>query len=424
MTTPILAQRMVHYAELLVKIGVNLQPAQSLNIAAELGHRDFVKEVVGAAYRAGAKYVNVDWIDAPSLRMRYLHSQPEYLDELPDFAVAMRREWLDQNWARLALIGDEFPGIFDDVEPASMQRVQKTRARLMRFFSEAQMANKIAWCVAGVPTPAWASKVYPHLSAEQAVAQLWDEILRLVRADQPDPIAAWRQHDQNLRKVTQFMQAKQVRSLRFFDPAPAEDGLPSTDLSIGLTDRPVWVAASSVTPQGVRFLPNMPTEEVFTTPHRLRVNGYVRLSKPAFPFQREVRDAYMRFAEGEVVEFSAKHGEDVLKTFFDIAGTRYLGEVALVDMRSPVNQSGLVFYDGLFDENAVCHIAFGNAYPEGMAGATAMSTDERVAAGVNHSDAHEDMMIGTASMNVTGVCADGSEVVIMQNGQFADTVFA
>ena len=200
MTIPILAQRMVHYAELLVKIGVNLQPAQSLNIAAELGHRDFVKEVVGAAYRAGAKYVNVDWIDAPSLRMRYLHSQPEYLDELPDFAVAMRHEWLDQNWARLALIGDEFPGIFDDVEPASMQRVQKTRARLMRFFSEAQMANKIAWCVAGVPTPAWASKVYPHLSAEQAVAQLWDEILRLVRADQLDEVV-WSDRRGGTRRV-------------------------------------------------------------------------------------------------------------------------------------------------------------------------------------------------------------------------------
>ena len=419
-----LAQRMVRYAELLIKIGVNLQPGQSLNIAADLGHRNFVKEVVAAAYRSGAKFVNLDWIDTPSTRMRYLHSKDEYLDELPDFLVAMRHEFVDHKWARLALIGDDFPNIFDDVEPALMQRVQKTRARLMRFFTEAQMSNRLAWCVAGVPTRAWAHKIYPHLPVDEAVAQLWNEILRLVRVDQPDPIAAWQQHDTNLRKVTQFMHKNQVCRVHFFDPVLADDGQPSTDLTIGLTARPVWVAASAITPEGVRFLPNMPTEEVFTTPHRLQADGYVRTSKPVFPFKREVREAYIRLEKGEVVEFRAKHGENVLKSFFEVAGTRRLGEVALVDVRSPVNQSGLVFYDTLFDENAVCHIAFGKAYPEGMAGATDMDEAARVEAGVNASDAHEDMMIGTPTMNVTGICADGSHVMIMQNGQFVDAVFA
>ena len=410
------------YADLLIKIGVNLQPGQGLAITAELGHAEFVRLLTASAYKAGAKYVRLVWNDDPSTCVRLLHSQPDYLDYVPEYEVATQRETLDEGWARIRITGAEFPDAFSAADPAAMRRVQGVRAQKMRFVTQAVMADEVQWCVAAAPTPAWAKKVFPALPADEAVAQLWGHILHTVRADQPDPIAAWQAHDARLNKVVQFMARHKVQALHFIDAAKAEDGQPATNLIVHLTDTPRWVAASAATPQGVRFLPNMPTEEVFTTPHRLKVNGYARTSKPGFPLEREIRDAYFKFVDGEVVDFSAKVGQDTLQQFFEIKGTKYLGEVALVDVRSPINQSGLTFYDTLFDENAVCHIAFGTAYPTAVEGADKMSEDEQLAYGLNKSDAHEDLMIGTPTMQVTGICADGREVTIMRDGQFVEEV--
>lgn len=410
------------YADLLINIGVNLQHGQGFAITAELAHAEFVRLLVASAYKAGAKFVRLVWSDDLCTRARLVHSQPEHLDYLPEYEIAAQRESLDEGWARIRITGAEFPDAFGDVDPAAMRRVQSVRAQKMRFVTQAIMSDAVPWCVAAVPTPAWAKKVFPSLSAEEGMAQLWRHILHTVRADQPDPIAAWREHDMRLNKVTQFMARNQVRAVRFVDEALADDGKPSTDLTVGLTDAPNWVAASAVTSQGVRFLPNMPTEEVFTTPHRLRVNGYARTSKPGFPLEREIRDAYFKFVDGEVVDFNAKIGQDTLQQFFEIKGTKYLGEIALVDVRSPINQSGLTFYDTLFDENAVCHMAFGTAYPTGVAGAEAMNEDEQLAYGINKSDAHEDLMIGTPTMRVTGICANGREVLVMRDGRFVEEV--
>jgi len=298
-----------------------------------------------------------------------------------------------------------------------MRKSRVARSKQLGFYMKAMMANQVQWCVAAVPTPAWAHKVFPALPADEALARLWDMVLMTVRADQPDPIAAWQQHDKNLHHIIELMAQHQVRGVHFFDPTLV-DGKPSTDLTVGLTDAPQWVAASSVSQNGVRFLPNMPTEEIFTTPHNARVDGYVRTSKPGFPFEREIRNAYFKFENGIVTDYHAEVGQDVLAQLFEINGARQLGEVALVDVRSPINQSGLIFYDTLFDENAVCHIAFGRAYPEGIVGAHEMSEDALAAFGLNNSDAHEDLMIGTNTMYVTGLCDDGTTVPVMRDGQF------
>ena len=412
------------YAELLIKIGVNLQPDQGLWISTELAHREFVRLVVAEAYRAGAKYVHVDWADPISAKNRYLHGKPESLDYVPEWQVGMLREMVQDKWARLAIIGEEYPNLMDDIDPAVVRRAAVARAQKTRFYSEATMSNQMQWCVAAVPTTNWARKVLPNLSEEKAVARLWELILSTVRVDAADPVQAWRDHDHRLNAVVRFMASNAVRAVRFLDPTPAEDGTPSTDLTVGLTDAPVWIAASSDTPAGVNFLPNMPTEEVFSTPHRLRVHGHVRTSKPGFPLGHEVNSAYFRFERGELAEYRAAKGEDTLRQFFDIDGARHLGEVALVDVRSPINQSGALFYNTLFDENAVCHVAFGRAYPDGMQGATAMSEAERTEAGVNDSHTHCDLMIGTPSMHVYGLRADGSQVPVMENGQFVAAVFA
>ena len=410
------------YAEVLVKLGVNLQPGQSLRIGAELEHAPFVRIVTEEAYRQGAPYVQVDWADTPLARARMQYSSAENLSYFPEYEVAKARQMVDEGWARLALVGNEFPDLLKDVDPAAMRTVAVTRSQKLKFYMQAMMANQMQWCVAAVPTQAWAAKVYPNLAPDAALAELWTQVLRMVRVDQPDPVEAWTKHNVTLKGVADFLMRNKVHTLRFIDTKTGPDGLPATDLTVGMTDRPQWLGAAAQRPDGLSFLPNMPTEEVFSTPHNQRTEGYARLSKPAFPFQREVRDGFFRFVNGEVVEFDAAEGREVLEQFFELDGTRRLGEVALVDVRSPVNRANVVFYEILFDENAACHIAFGEAYPDGVVNGSKLSEEELRSLGVNKADAHLDVMIGNETMRLIGIREDGSEVVIMERGEFVPAV--
>ncbi len=420
-----LAEQQEEYTNIIIQIGLNLQPGQSLRLSAELAHSYLARLVVDAAYRAGARYVHVDWTDDPIVRSRLLNGPPDQVEYVPEYEVVRFQQMADEAWCRLALSGSEFPNIFDDVDPTLMRAYGVARSQSVKPYMRAMINNQMQWCIAAVPTVAWARQIFPTLTDESDDAvteKLWNVILEMCRVTLPDPIGAWRQHDEHLEKVVQFMARHAIRSVRFLDAELGPDQKPKTDLTIGLTDDPVWLAASSQTPDGVRFFPNMPTEEVFSTPHNQRASGWVRTSKPIFPMNRKVEDAFFRFEDGELVDFSAETGEDALKEFFEIPGTRRLGEVALVDVRSPVNQSGLIFYNTLFDENAVCHIAFGQAYPEGVKGGNQMTQEELQAAGVNESTAHADFMIGTDSMDVIGISAGGDEVIIMKAGQFTAEV--
>jgi aminopeptidase len=421
MTSSLEAQQQ-RYAELLVKVGLNLQSGQGLFIQSEIVHRDFVQRVVTEAYKAGAKYVEASLGDPINGKSRFLHASPDSIEYVPDWAIAQARQMVDEGWARLALTGEEFPGLMDDIDPTLMRRAAVSRSQKLKFYSEAIMSMRMQWCVAAMPTENWAKKMFPDLQVDEAINQLWQLILSSVRVDQADPIALWWEHDARLKRVSAFMKSRQIRAVRFLDAATDANGHPNTDLTVGLLDTSLWLAAASETPKDVKFFPNMPTEETFTTPHRLRTTGYARLSKPGFPLGRQVDDAFFRFKEGELVEFKSTKGEDILKQFFDMRGAKYLGEVALVDSRSPINQSGALFYNTLFDENAASHIAFGRAYADAVEGGTAMSEAEREAAGINDSDTHCDLMIGTPTMRVIGLCADGSEVPVMENGQFVDDV--
>jgi len=419
-----LKQQIEGYAALVIHVGVNLQPGQCLNLRAELEHAEFVRAVVAAAYRAGAKFVAVHWADDPTTRARYEESQPEYLDYFPEYEVARHRQMLDEQWALLSIAGPAHPDHFEGVDTALMRRAQQARLRKIKFYNAGVMANQMQWSIAAVPTVAWAQQVYPDLEPGAAVEQMWRTILKLVRADQPDPVAAWKQHDTNLGTIAQAIMAQKVRALHLHDPAPGPDGKPSTDVVIGLTDAPVWIAAGSNTPEGVRFMANMPTEEVFTTPHRGRADGYIRTSKPGFPFGQRVDGARFVFKDGAVVEYSAEVGQSALDELFRVPGADHLGELALVDIKSPVNQSGVVFYETLFDENCVVHMAFGKAYPEGIANGNTMTEEELANAGVNESETHVDFMVGTPTMSITGITVAGEHVPIMVNGAFVDAMLA
>lgn len=412
------------YARLLIHTGVNLQPDQCLRISAEIGHRTFVHRLVEAAYQAGAPYVQVEWQDPVVNRARLLHSQAAHLAYLPPYEVARHQTMLTEEWAVLALVGSEYPHIFEDVDSSVMRQVQVGRREKLKFWSQATMADRVAWSVAAVPTQAWACQIFPDREPEQALAQLWHWVLNTCRADRPDPVSTWAQHNRQLKHLCAYLMQQDVRTLHFLDLTPGPDSQPATDLRVGLTDLPNWEGGNSVTPAGTRFMANIPTEELFSTPHRQRVEGYVRTSKPFFPFEQEVRAAFFRFEAGEVVDFLATQGQTVLEQFFQIPGARNLGEVALVDVRSPINQSDILFYNTLFDENAVCHIAFGQAYPVGIQGGGGLSEAELLALGANQAQTHLDVMIGTPTMQVNGLCADGRTIPIMAGGQFLESVIS
>lgn len=417
------ASREQRYAELLIRVGVNLQPGQSLIVRAELAHAAFVRLVAAAAYQAGAGYVHVDWEDDLLSRAMLLNANIDEL-EVPAYEMERFRQLAAEGWARLALVGPEFPHAYADVPAEATRTWAVKRMRARQEYRTAMMANRIQWCVAAVPTPAWALRIFPDLLPEEALARLWDTVLHLARADSPDPIAAWHEQSRRLKSVARYLHERGVRTVHLFDPTPGPDGKPATDLTIGLTDRSVWLGGGSQTPAGVVFQANMPTEEVFTTPHNGRADGYVRTSRPSFPLQREVRDAWFRFAGGQVVDFSAAAGQDALEQFLAIEGARRLGELALVDSASPVFASGLTFYEILFDENAAVHIAFGEAYAEGIEGGADLSREDLAALGANFADTHVDFMVGTPTMHVTGLTADGQEVPIMVGGRFVPAVVA
>ena len=412
------------YAELVVGVGVNVQPGQRVLISAEVVARDFVTLLMDACYAAGSPFVAVQWREPLTARSRLLHAPDEHVAEVPDYEVARFRQMADEGWARIAITTSEFPDLLDDVDPGRMMRQRAALAERLDFYVEAQMSNQLPWCVVATPSPGWAAKVFPDLDAAEGVARLWDLILKMVRADRDDPVAAWREHAAGLQAIGTWMGERRIRAIRYHDATPAADGVASTDLTVGLTDAPRWLGGSSSTQAGIAFMANMPTEEVFCTPHNARVDGWVRTSKPVFVMEREIRGAIFRFRDGELVEAHAEHGDDVLQRFLEIPGARRLGEVSLVDVRSPVNQTGVVFRNTLFDENAVCHIAFGKAYAECVEGVQTMSSAEREAFGVNESDTHEDFMIGTPTMDVDGIDADGETVPIMRAGRFVDEVLA
>ena len=422
------------YAQLLIRLGVNLQPGQSLTIKTEPIHRDFALLVAEAAYDAGAKFVAVEYSDMRLQSVRIRKSTEESLEHLPGYFGEIARERKDDGWAAISLVGEEDPALPGQLDPDGLRILQTAEYRAMMPWRMSMMEMKQQWNVAALPTPAWAQKVFPRLPAVEALPRFWQEIRRIIRLDADDPMAAWQAHLDNLEKARSTLQAKQVRALHFFDPSPGSDGKPSTDLTIGLTDRPNWaggvggLGTARDDEEGVDgqrdgggtpvFLPNIPTEELFTTPHRLRVNGWMRTSRPSFPFRREVAEVTFRFEEGRLVDFAAGEGQGIYEQFFAVEGTRYLGEVALVDVSSPIFRSGLVYYNTLFDENAACHVAFGQAYPIGLVGGAAMAADELAEAGVNASTLHLDVMIGTATLDVTGHLSDGSEMAIMRQGRY------
>ncbi len=409
------------YAELAVRVALNLQPGQRLliigplmNGGVSLEAAPLVRRIAASAYRAGAPLVEPIWGDEPLQLERFHHARPETLGEFST--------WLPQALAEHARAGHAVISIYAN-DPDLLQRepservgaLQQAVSRSMTPFRELISRNQTNWAVVAAAGAAWAAKVFPDAPQGQQVERLWDAIARLCRLDCPDPVAAWQAHLSTLAARGDFLNRRRYTALKYTGPG--------TDLTLGLPNGHIWVGGSSTSGGAIRFVPNLPTEEVFTMADRNRADGIVRSTKPLSYGGSLIEDFSMRFEGGRVVSFSAARGEAALRQMIETDDTAgRLGEVALVPHSSPIAASGRLFYNTLFDENAASHIALGSAYKFTLAGGEAMTDDEFERAGGNKSAIHVDFMIGSGDLDVDGVFDDGRAEPLMRQGEWAAEV--
>jgi len=411
-------RRLEIYAELAVKIALNVQPGQRVMIigplangGASLEAAPLIRKIAKAAYQAGAPLVEAIYGDEEMQLVRFKqaadHTFGEYSAWLPD---ALGNH-VQAGHAILSVYAND-PDLLKNEQPERVSTVVEATARDVRPFRELISRNQTNWAVIAAAGAGWATRVFPQLPAEAAISRLWDEIARLCRLDRPDPMAAWEEHLRGLEARAKFLNTRRYSALKYVGPG--------TDLTLGLPDGHLWVSGRSASRAGIPFTANLPTEEVFSIAHKDRVDGWVRASKPLSYGGILIDGFSLRFAEGRVVEMKADRGEAVLKRLLDTdEGARRLGEVALVPHSSPIAQSGLLFFNTLFDENAASHVALGNAYKFTLQGTEAMNDDAFEKAGGNRSSIHVDFMIGTGVLDVEGVLTGGKREPLMRKGEWA-----
>lgn len=401
------------YAALILQKGVNVQKGQPVFITAPIEGADFVRCVVRKAYELGAKNVHVKWEDDELTLLKYTYAPDEVLRQFPEWAVRERESFAEDGACFISIYASN-PDLLKGIPPERIALAQKAANQALTKFREYIMNDKVTWTVVSIPTVAWAQKIFPKLTATEAVERLWRTIFTIVRVDQANPLNVWDDHNATLKIMREKLNEKQYKKLIFTAPG--------TNLEVGLPNGHIWHGGAAVSAQGVVFNPNMPTEEVFTMPHKYEVNGTVTSTKPLHYGGNVIDEFTLTFKDGAVVDFSAKQGEAILKHLLKTdEGAKRLGEVALVPHESPISQSGLVFYNTLFDENASCHLALGKAYPTNIAGGPEMDQAALDAHGVNDSMIHVDFMIGSQEMNIDGVKADGTKEAIFRNGTWTDS---
>jgi aminopeptidase len=405
-------EKLDRFARVVVHVGLNLQPGQELVISATTEMLPLVRRVTEHAYKAGALLVTTLYADDETALARYKYASDASFDHAPQWLADGIAAAFKSGAARLALTGAN-PALLAGQDPAKVSRANIAASKANKPAMELITRHAINWSILAAATPAWAKLVFPDLPEDEGVPKLWDAIFTASRATSEDPVAAWKQHSQNLHDRVAYLNEKRFHSLRFH----AADG--STDLTVGLADDHLWAGGGGMSGNGVFCNPNIPTEECFTTPHKDRVDGFVQASKPLSHQGTLIENIRCRFEGGRIVEASATAGEDVLNRLISTDdGARRLGEVALVPASSPIAASGILYWNTLFDENAASHIALGQAYATCLIDGDGMDEATLAAKGANSSLIHVDWMIGTAAMNVDGIAADGSSEPLMRGGEW------
>ena len=399
------------YAKLAVHTGLNLQRGQQLLITAPLDAVPLVRCITEHAYRAGASLVTTVYADDETTLARYQYAPDDAFDIAPDWLFNGMADAFRGGAARLAVAGEN-PSLLAGQDAGKLSRANKARSRAYRPALELITGFAINWCVIAAATPAWAKSVFPDLSEADAMDRLWRAIFACTKADLPDPIAAWEQHNADLRRRTEFLNQRRYRALKYRGPG--------TDLTLGLAEDHYWKGGGGTALNGVFCNANIPTEEVFTAPHKDMVDGIVCSSKP-LSYQGSLIDGIrVRFERGKIVEMTAEKGQEAFRNLIDTDdGAARLGEVALVPHSSPISKSGIIFNNTLFDENAASHIAVGQSYTENIRDGSKRSKEELAALGANTSLVHVDWMIGSGELDVNGIAADGSAEPLMRKGEWA-----
>lgn len=401
------------YANLLISHGLNVQPGQIVNIACELIHRELAERMVRAAYRRGAKFVNVDYVDPVLTRLRVEESKSEeYLRYVPRYIPVKYEDFVEDGAAVIRLIGSEDPDSLSDLPPQKVNDLQNFyRQSLKRYYAEGVGKSRVQWTVAAAATPKWAKKVFPELDENKAYIALWDSIFKICRADQSDCLEFWDRHQRYLRERGQKLTDLQIKELHFTGPG--------TDLKVGLSPKAIFKGGGETTPEGIDFEANIPTEECFTTPDYRQTEGKVRVTRPVLVNGKMIKGLEVEFHKGEITKFSAVEGQDHFAAYIaNDQGARRLGEVALVGIDSPIYQSKRIFEEILFDENAACHIAVGFAYRFCIEGGPNMTAEELDAVGCNDSHVHTDFMISSEEVDVTAQTYSGKRVTLIAKGKW------
>ncbi len=398
-------------AEVAVKVGLRLERGQDLFLTAPIAALPLVRRIAAHAYAAGAGLVTPLFSDEEVTLARYRNAPAESFDRAPAWLYDGVAKAFSANTARLAIVGDN-PMLLSGEDPQKVSRANKANALAYQPALEKIAGFDINWNIVAYPGTAWARQVFPDLGEAEAVGKLADAIFAASRVDVADPVGAWTAHNAELKRRTEWLNAQRFDALHYVGPG--------TDLVIGLADDHEWQGGASTAKNGITCNPNIPTEEVFTTPHARRVEGHVASTKPLSYQGTLIDDIAVRFEGGRIVEARARLGEDVLQKVLDTDdGARRLGEVALVPHSSPISKGGLLFYNTLFDENAACHIALGQCYSKCFLDGASLSPDEIAAKGGNKSLIHIDWMIGSGTLDSDGLRPDGSRVPVFRAGEWA-----
>ena len=399
------------YAQVLVSQGLNVKKGQEVVIKAPVEAHAFTRCIVQKAYDAGAGHVTVMYRDDQVSRLTYNACEKSFFEKVPEYE-RLKMDTLAEEGACFLFLTGRNPSVFEDVDPSKMSQEALTFNKACKAYRNGLDMGRNVWCIAGVPQVGWAQKVFPEDSTEEAMYKLWRSILYVSRVLEDDADEAWQTHNAAFKKNLRFLNEKKFDSLRY----SSSNG---TDFTVGLPKGHIWEGGAAQTVDGHRFFPNIPTEEVFTTPDRLRCDGVVYSALPLVHSGVIIKDFWIKFKEGKVEDFDAQQGREQLRQIIETAeGADRLGEVALVSKNTPIRESGILFYETLYDENASCHLALGHGFPECMEGGLNMSKDELQAVGVNQSHTHVDFMIGSDDLTITGIDENGEETRIFVNGQW------
>ncbi|GIO97239.1 aminopeptidase [Paenibacillus lautus] len=399
------------YAELAVKVGVNIQEGQTLVVHAPVDSAEFTRLIAKKAYEAGARLVKILWTDETITRLQFEKAADDVFTEAPKWYAGEMTE-LVENGAAILHVLAENPDLLSGIDSERIGNFYKARGEALKQYRAYQQSDKFSWCLIAVPSAAWAAKVFPDAPESEQVGKLWDAIFHTVRVDQNNPVEAWNKHLEVLEAKSSVLNAKKYKKLHYIAPG--------TDLTIELPEGHIWAQGDSINERGHSFVANMPTEEVFTAPLKTGVNGTVHSTKPLSYAGNIVNNFSLTFEEGKVVSFTAEQGYETLERLLNMdEGARYLGEVALVPHQSPISESNILYYNTLFDENASNHLALGSAYAFCLEGGKDMNQEQLIQNGLNTSVTHVDFMIGSGEMDIYGVTADGKEEPVFLKGNWA-----